>query len=58
MMWHNKKLFADKVDSNPVAPPKKKRCTRKKGEDESENAATASTGLEQHLNLVGKSRQL
>ena len=34
--WH--------VKSNPAVPPKKKRCTWKKGKDESEKAATTSTG--------------
>ena len=37
MMWRNKKLFTDEVDSN--LPKKKKQCPRKKGEDLESNKA-------------------
>ena len=58
-MWRNKKLFADEVDSNPEGPPKKKkRCTRKDGEDESNKAAaTASTGTRSVTSTTNQAEQ-
>ena len=50
-VFNNYRYQCWQVKSNPAAPLKKKQCTRKKGEDESEKAATTSTGTHSALTL-------